>query len=193
MSEQQPRPTSEDGTAISTVDQERDEPDPIHTGDDPVVDACSAVRSALDEIISDLTAVDGGEGDVLNALDLAQAALDDMRVIDTWAVAKAREAKGLDAEVSSQRGNQNLRASTGENQAREQEWQPIETAPPDVTALFYLDWARDIRERLAPPAIERWYLGKRGSWSSVYRATHWQPLKPPSEITRLRGARPQQE
>lgn len=65
-------------------------------------------------------------------------------------------------------------------------WRPIETAPKGKTCLFFLDWAEDIKP-LNPPiekspwGDERYFLGMMGLWSSLFRATHWQPLEPPHD------------
>jgi hypothetical protein len=67
----------------------------LHTGDDPIVDACTGVISALEEIIEELGPP--RDSDVSDALELAQGALEEMRVIDAWAVAKAGEAQGASA------------------------------------------------------------------------------------------------
>jgi len=84
------------GRALATGARVRDPQDvgdgidDLHTGDDPIVDACTGVISALEEIIEDLGPP--RDSDVSNALELAHGALKEMQVIDAWAVAKAREA-----------------------------------------------------------------------------------------------------
>jgi hypothetical protein len=62
-------------------------------------------------------------------------------------------------------------------------WQPIETAPKDEEAMF---WIRPLTKAEAwcntngqpifidsPPEL---FVGKRGRWSSLWTATHWMPL-----------------
>jgi hypothetical protein len=71
------------------------EAEQLHTGDDPIVDACTGVISALEEIIEELGPP--RDSDVSDALELAQGALEEMRVIDAWAVAKAGEAGSASA------------------------------------------------------------------------------------------------
>jgi hypothetical protein len=60
-------------------------------------------------------------------------------------------------------------------------WQPIATAPKTGRALFYLEWADDVRplNEPLPVDVERVELTTFGGWSSVFKATHWQPLPSP--------------
>ena len=65
-------------------------------------------------------------------------------------------------------------------------WQPIETAPKDGDALFwvvpktadetYLDSNNKPIVTNHEPYL---HMGRRGSWSSLSKATHWRPLPAP--------------
>jgi hypothetical protein len=61
-------------------------------------------------------------------------------------------------------------------------WQPIETLPhPNSKAMFWLDWADDCAALNPghPHYDVRLFVGMNGCWSSLYKATHWQPLPAP--------------
>ena len=55
-------------------------------------------------------------------------------------------------------------------------WHAIKLAPPDYVCLFWLEWADDVTAIWEP---EHYFIGKRGAWPAVCKATHWMPL--PSE------------
>lgn len=61
------------------------------------------------------------------------------------------------------------------------QWQPIESAPKDIVCDFWLEWADDTAPLNPPLGSSQWkhdqlFRGKFGTWGSVYKATHWQPL-----------------
>jgi hypothetical protein len=67
---------------------------------------------------------------------------------------------------------------------REKQWQPIETAAPDQVGLFWLDWAPGCGGNYGMAQSNHIHYGKRGGWSSLFRATHWMPLpEPPAALT----------
>lgn len=59
------------------------------------------------------------------------------------------------------------------------DWQPIESAPKDGTAI----WVADLKAgAMEPVRTQRWYYGE---WTNIYtdnsiswKPTHWQPLPP---------------
>ena len=68
------------------------------------------------------------------------------------------------------------------------EWQPIETAPKDVVALFWVrpgtaedgEWFADTSGKpILSKGPARIFMGQRNTWSSLTVATHWMPLPPP--------------
>lgn len=59
------------------------------------------------------------------------------------------------------------------------EWQPIESAPDDQIALFWVEpiaMAADSMFLNMKPQI---FWGRNRCWSSLLRATHWMPLPAP--------------
>ena len=63
------------------------------------------------------------------------------------------------------------------------EWQPIETAPDNQTALFWVvpnDPTADGGGFLNMKSQIFW--GKNRCWSSLLRATHWMPLPEPPAL-----------
>jgi Protein of unknown function (DUF551) len=70
-------------------------------------------------------------------------------------------------------------------------WQPIETAPKDVVALFWIrpgtladgKYFVDTSGNpiLSSSMTPRIFMGKVATWSSLEVATHWMPLPAPPE------------
>jgi hypothetical protein len=58
----------------------------------------------------------------------------------------------------------------------ETQWQPIETAPKDCVAVFWLERADGVQEDWTPS--QGYALCKKGGWTAVCKATHWMPLPP---------------
>lgn len=65
------------------------------------------------------------------------------------------------------------------------DWQPIETAPKEGEALFWIRagtieddvWYADTSGNpILANVPPRLHMGKYGSWSSLMKATHWMPL-----------------
>lgn len=70
------------------------------------------------------------------------------------------------------------------------QWQPIDTAPERVEALFWIrpgtredgDWFCDTSgNAILAHDAPRIFMGWRGGWSSLMKATHWMPLPPPPQ------------
>lgn len=73
------------------------------------------------------------------------------------------------------------------------EWQPIESAPKDDEAIFWIrpltiddsPWVNTSGEPIIIDSPPQHFVGKYGRWSSLWTATHWQPLpKAPSQPPR---------
>lgn len=69
-------------------------------------------------------------------------------------------------------------------------WQPIETAPKNETALFWVrpgtvGDGRYFSDTSGNPILGRGpahiHIGKFATWSSLSIATHWMPMPPPPE------------
>lgn len=72
-------------------------------------------------------------------------------------------------------------SSGGPRHTEPSPWQKIGEAPP-ARAIFWLEWADDCAPLNPPMAeIDHVFLGWHRCWSSVFKATHWQPLPPPPE------------
>lgn len=77
------------------------------------------------------------------------------------------------------------------------EWQPIETAPKGIEALFWIRagtieddvWYADTNGNpILANTPPRLHMGKYGSWSSLMRATHWMLLpSPPPQSAESKG------
>jgi len=60
------------------------------------------------------------------------------------------------------------------------EWQPIETAPKDVSVIVYADGV--VGEASCPDATDRWWWAQtdeHDSWARPIYPTHWRPLPEP--------------
>lgn len=58
-------------------------------------------------------------------------------------------------------------------------WRPIETIDGEDwrERMFWLDWSDDCKPLNQPmPNNRRLFIGTRGQWSSVNKATHWRPM-----------------
>jgi hypothetical protein len=69
-------------------------------------------------------------------------------------------------------------------------WQPIETAPKDVVAMFWVRagtladgrwFANTSGEPIFGGGPPRIHVGKHATWSSLSVATHWMPLPDPPQ------------
>lgn len=72
---------------------------------------------------------------------------------------------------------------------RRLEWQPIETAPQDLDALFWIvaktseEAGMDMSPGLLFVDAPALFMGRFQSWSSLTKATHWMPLPDPPKDT----------
>jgi hypothetical protein len=57
-------------------------------------------------------------------------------------------------------------------------WRGIASAPKDRECDFWLEWADDVAS-INPSLKYHHHRGRYGTWSSVFKATHWQPLPSP--------------